>query len=623
MSNDPEELEEDEALVPAVSNSAFCAWNFTPDGDSSYTCRNCKHSDVKDSGGWTNLIKHCCNRYCYGTKYVPKEHPNYRKYMQKLWKPYWAAKAEEQASARPVFKSLNSPLAKKVFGWIELIVKCNMPISICENPVMRRNTKLPEISRKTLRRDIIKLADIVGLAIKKAIGPGNCVADGWSTAGVHYFAVIHRWPVMTKGGHIQVKKALLSCQPLISETTLDAENTAESIKATYELYGSLKDLVVCFTLDNTNVNPATTRILERPMIGAYCHRLNLASRVWMAEAFHGDLMDHLEVIHAIMKRASTLKGRGALKDHTPYCPEIANKTRWTGFHDMAIKYEKIHKALQYSRLYDHVKDEEMETIEVQDMTVKGSKPTTKSVKPTLLTGPSLSEFTTNMLPALSTLKRWFEVIQKTDINLAEARQAFDMARAHLLLKGHSAEYEDRLKPTHKLVVAPAFESGIEKIINECTETLTEDEKNACKCLLRAKWKHLYPKNAETTQATNSETTGDPNSPTKFMKRMGSTKKATTEPLQSRYLTDLTWVSPTTVEVERLFSLCKRIMTVDRRRMTPRIFEAVVFLKQNEDWWNLKMVQEMVSGQWDDALGSEYNMEDDTIASGSLDGDDEC
>ena len=35
------------------------------------------------------------------------------------------------------------------------------------------------------------LADIVELEIKWAIGPDSYVADGWSCAGIHYFAVLH------------------------------------------------------------------------------------------------------------------------------------------------------------------------------------------------------------------------------------------------------------------------------------------------------------------------------------------------------------------------------------------------------------------------------------------------
>ena len=261
-----------------------------------------------------------------------------------------------------------SPKAKQMETWIELVTKCNMATNVCENPVMRKHVKEKGVSRKTLRKYLIKLADIVGLVISNQIGPGNCIADGWSCAGIHYFAIYHQWPALAaEGTTIEVKRALLSCAPFINETSLDARTQADSIHSTYTLYGSPQHLIVCLTLDNTNTNPATARLLKKPMIGAYCHRLNLASRHWLTDSFNGVLMKNLQVINAIMLWASTLKGRGRLKEFTTYVPSIQNKTRWTGYQEMAIKYEKIHCALEETGLYDDSdEDDEGELVEVQE-----------------------------------------------------------------------------------------------------------------------------------------------------------------------------------------------------------------------------------------------------------------
>ena len=132
------------------------------------------------------------------------------------------------------------------------------------------------VSRKTIQKYIIKLADIVALILRDVIGKGNCVADGWSCAGIHYLGIYHIWPsLQKKSGNIVVKKALLSLAPLLTEKSYSAKSYSESITATYDQYGSLEELVCCFTLDNMNTNPATACLLQRPMIGAYCHRLNL------------------------------------------------------------------------------------------------------------------------------------------------------------------------------------------------------------------------------------------------------------------------------------------------------------------------------------------------------------
>ena len=76
------------------------------------------------------------------------------------------------------------------------------------------------------------------------------------------------------------------------------------------------------------------------------------------------------------------------------------------------------------------------------------------------------------------------------------------------------------------------------------------------------------------------------------------------------MTNLEWIQPTTVLVERLFSKCRHVFTYDRQRLLPRLFEAIIFLKSNQQYWNSKLVQEMMSGLWDERLGREYNSDDE-------------
>ena len=45
------------------------------------------------------------------------------------------------------------------------------------------------------------------------------------------------------------------------------------------------------------------------------------------------------------------------------------------------------------------------------------------------------------------------------------------------------------------------------------------------------------------------------------------------------------------EVERLWSIAKYILTDNRSRMTPAMFESLLFLKTNEEYWDMSMVME--------------------------------
>lgn len=607
---------DDQEMVPAVPFSRLVAWNFTKDGVDTYHCKNCHVGNIKKSGANGNLIRHCARSSCYGFQFRNVNDPNHTRELQPIFRAYHQAiRSERERGVRNLnltFAPTISTRARQVFAWLELVVLCDLPISVVENRTFRKHARPEGMSRKTFRKFVIKFADIVGMVIGDSIGPGCCVADGWTTSGIHYWAMYHSWPTLAPNGDVVNKLALLSLSPLSDEKEYGAGNHADSIKATYEEYGlTFEDLVICMTLDNTNTNPATARLLHVPMIGAYCHRLNLASSAWIKEAFNGKLMQELDVIHAVMIRASTLKVRGALKEHTSYVPELKNKTRWTGYHTMAIKYDKIHEPLDKTGKFRNLKDEDAEDIEVDDDSDLDRKKTkkTKKIKPTLMKDTQLQAFRKDKLPPLKCLRNWFKVIQ-SEIDLAEARTAFDKARKHSLLKGHSIEFEERLQPNHKLVVAPHFEAGVEKIINEETELLTEDEKEAIEVLLKKNWKHLYPKQKKEEDEEDESIEDDPSSPTKFLKKINSAKKATAGPLQSRYIKDLKWIIPTTVIVERLFSRCRKTYAYNRKRLLPRAFEAIIFLKENREWWDLPLVQEMVSGRWDSRLSKQYNSDDD-------------
>lgn len=606
METKPEETRMME-LVPKVPFPTLVMWNFLEDRSQpdSWTCRNCGQRDVKKARSNGNLLKHCANTSCFGFTYRGWSDDKCQKDMQPIFKAYHLAMATER-DGQGFFKRQVSPKARQIKQWIDLIVKCNMPLSACENPTMRMHTKTPGMSRKTLRKYIIKLADILGLIIQDCIGPGNCIADAWSCAGIHYLAIYHQWPSRNNEGKVTVNKALLSCAPFISETSFDAKNQAKSILATYELYGDPEELIVCMTMDNTNTNPATARFVACPMIAAKCHLLNLASREWLEDAFNGQLMNYLQVIHAIMLRASTLKGRGKLKEFSPYIPEVQNKTRWTGYQDMARKYDKMHGALDKTGDYNNIKDDDVEEIEVQGVDDPEEGKTMK-VKPVLLSGRSLQTFRNDMLPALLCLRHWFKIIQSELLTMKDARKAFDMARMNDKLKGHSPRFEARLLPSHDLIKWPDFENGIHKIQSGLSEDLTEDEKRSCECLLKNRWRHIYKDDGDKEQEDQPH---GPYSPTKFFKDLREERAPAGNCIVSQYITDLSWISPTTVIVERLFSKNRNVLTFNRRRSLPRVFEAIVFLKENIDYWDEKLVQEMVSGRWDDRLKTEYSSDSD-------------
>ena len=94
--------------------------------------------------------------------------------------------------------------------------------------------------------------------------------------------------------------------------------------------------------------------------------------------------------------------------------------------------------------------------------------------------------------------------------------------------------------------------------------------------------------------------------------MNDSKVQSSDAMQNQCKTDLSWIAPTTAQVEQLFSKCKNVMTCDRHQMRPQVFEAIVFLKENIEWWDEALVQKMVSKKWDADLGQECNSSDEEL-----------
>jgi hypothetical protein len=71
---------------------------------------------------------------------------------------------------------------------------------------------------------------------------------------------------------------------------------------------------------------------------------------------------------------------------------------------------------------------------------------------------------------------------------------------------------------------------------------------------------------------------------------------------SKYI-NTRFLLPTSSVVERLFSLAKRVFSPHRRRLSTKTLDALLFLNQNRQLWNLSTVASVVNGR-DDAESDE-------------------
>lgn len=57
--------------------------------------------------------------------------------------------------------------------------------------------------------------------------------------------------------------------------------------------------------------------------------------------------------------------------------------------------------------------------------------------------------------------------------------------------------------------------------------------------------------------------------------------------------NLDFILGAVAEVERVFIMAKYVMKENRRIMTPQLFEAIIFLKCNERFWDADLVSDII------------------------------
>jgi hypothetical protein len=146
------------------------------------------------------------------------------------------------------------------------------------------------------------------------------IIDGWSQGSTHYFGVY---------GSFVDGTPLLAFAPPFNEEQFSAQTQVDFIGDCLEVYGKTLNDIIFLVADNTNVNPATARLIGCAFIGCSSHRFNLAAKEYFLE-----YEPILSNIHLLMKKLCTLKFAGALRKRTPLNPITRNVTRWSSTYAM-------------------------------------------------------------------------------------------------------------------------------------------------------------------------------------------------------------------------------------------------------------------------------------------------
>jgi hypothetical protein len=359
------------------------------------------------------------------------------------------------------------------------------------------------------------------------------IIDGWTEGNRHYFGLYAAYDTD--------QYPLLAIAPPFDEECYTAENQAAFISDILELFGRRRDDVLFLVADNTNVNPATARLLGCAFIGCASHRFNLAVKEYTS-AYDGILDD----IHCLMKKLLNIKIAGALRRKTDLKPVIRNVTRWSSTYSMIkrfLKLKDVLASLNHPEVNEHLPDgRNVNSLEALEKNLKVFESVTKA-------------------------------LQNPSINLAQVR---------LLFEKISVKYptiQRRLCTDAALVFCKDFENGIVKIIDGKEEHLTEEEKEKVSVFLKESV--VEKSDTEEEELFNKD----------FATTLLELNEKSKECAASKYV-NLNWVPPTSNVVERLFSASRQVLTDYRKSMSPYTFECIMFLKMNRKYWDIDLVNEV-------------------------------
>jgi hypothetical protein len=384
--------------------------------------------------------------------------------------------------------------------------------------------------------------------------------DGWTADGTstHYIAIFAGYQHPKTGEYNEV---LLALTPTLDEDDMGANAHIELFESTMDIYGLEKSNILCLIGDNCNTNKAISDRWDVPLVGCASHRFNLAVKKWIRE--QNGLQEALDDLATLMSKASYLKAAALLRNLTQEahgCTLAArhhNKTRWTSLFSMVQRYFRIKDQL-----------ESVDSLEEYWLSAARNQ---------------------KLRDAQEHFKIFWSIteeIQKQDMDLLHVRRQFDILLeedCYQCMSEYIAEDADFVCSRH-------FESGCLKIMNG--ERLSDAEAEAC-AKLRKEW----------NEDQEEELSSDDDGPVSVLDKLHANRKKRRKLSKDNdddpsfnskdYRNVSKIVCATSNCCERLFSEAKYVMVPHRRGLSPIVFEALLYLKKNRRYWNVRTVSKAI------------------------------
>ena len=492
---------------------------------------------------------------------------------------------------------------KDLDGWVRFLIEKNLPLSCVEDKGYRNQSRFrTKFTAKRCSTTIHKIVKEVKGKIAKEMreaGRGSILYDAWTECSLHFVAIfacyIRKIKGMKDGVPITTEKSeikLLSVAPMMDVMNNDAKDEDErkiACEFNAELY--TEHFVKIFTefykldvrkwakaciADNCATNLKIARLLGLPHVPCGNHLLNLDIREWVKN--DAVLNNTVKKIARTMRQAKSQKNSAALSHETTLKPVMNNDTRWSGIRCMLERFVRIREDLIRTAEKDGT------DLEVED-------------------GANFARICRKYLVYMEELDSTTKLLQTRLQPLYEARALLDdiieetESSNQQRIRSNSAFRNctfvpKRIKLNHtRLHTNANFESGVCKIQEK--KELTLDEAAACENLLLANMVVDNDDN-DASDEDNNATEAEEDDAWQSMaqrhaKRMREkeAQKAAEQNLNDTAYGNCNFILGSVAEVERLWSVCKHILTNERKgRMECNTFEGLILLKMNIEHWNI-------------------------------------
>ncbi|KAG3120907.1 hypothetical protein PI125_g758 [Phytophthora idaei] len=214
-----------------------------------------------------------------------------------------------------------------------------MPLSEVDDPLTLSLAGHASISSSSLGLYITHLVPLVEKIISKSLPDlFGIMMDGCTDGSTHYICVI-----ATYMEDKVYREVLLGCSPPLNEKNkYTAEEHYELLRYALAIYGKSGTSLAVLIGDNCSTNMPLADLIEVPLIGCGCHKLNLAVKSFLSR--RPVVKKTISEVDKVVSQLRNLKAAGALRELTPLCAVKRTVTSWSSTHKMLERFLKIESA---------------------------------------------------------------------------------------------------------------------------------------------------------------------------------------------------------------------------------------------------------------------------------------